>query len=191
MTRQERGLLANLLVVWHRHSALLTLYCQPVRKGIHVIIRADDVSGHLSSPAPPLRKSNTPPLPSPHRSSPYSTTQHPHPVPLPSTPVTDFGATEYYSSDDFIPLTQSGHTVELDDGLELLVTQEELPTGTPGGTEADLKHGALIDGAKHEKNGESPMMSNFVKSDEFSSRTFLLPRHVSAATNVFDPDTIP
>ena len=60
-------------------------------------------------------------------------------------------------SDDFVPLTESGRTVpvEYEDGLHLLVMDEELPVGTPGGKKADLRRGALIDGAKHDHGGGS------------------------------------
>ena len=43
------------------------------------------------------------------------------------------------------------------DGLDLLVRQEELPVGTPGGKKADLRRGALVDGMRPEKNGESTL----------------------------------
>ena len=59
-----------------------------------------------------------------------------------------------YAMDDFEPLTQSGRTMDLEDGLDLLVRDEDLPTGTPGGRKADLRSGALIDGAPHERGGE-------------------------------------
>jgi hypothetical protein len=43
---------------------------------------------------------------------------------------------------------------ELDDGLDLLVPEEEYPVGTPGGKKADLRLGAFVDGVKREKNGK-------------------------------------
>jgi hypothetical protein len=35
-----------------------------------------------------------------------------------------------------------------------MVSQEELPVGTPGGKKADLRLGAFVDGARREKDGE-------------------------------------
>ena len=95
-------------------------------------------------------------------SSSTSYSQHPHPVPLPldltrSPSPGSIGS--YYlgrnpgrDSDDFIPLAESEQW--LDDGLDLMVAQEELPIGTPGGKKADLKLGAFVDGARREKDGE-------------------------------------
>jgi hypothetical protein len=61
----------------------------------------------------------------------------------------------YYTPGDFEPLTESGRTIgDLEDGLDLLVRDEELPIGTPGGKMDDLKKGKFVDGAKHEKGGE-------------------------------------
>lgn len=115
--------------------------------------------GHLSSPGRASSLPVTPDEASSTRPIAPFTTQHPHPVPLAETTsrslIEDFDTTSFYDPGDFIPLTQSGHTAELDDGLELLVSQEDLPIGTPGGTKADLKRGALVDGAKHEKHGQS------------------------------------
>lgn len=94
------------------------------------------------------------------------TTQHPHPVPLPrpfpKTVYHDSDDTDFFGSggddytpdpDDFVPLTTSGRTMELDDGLDILVKDEQLPGGTPGGTKEDLRRGVLMD-AKHGKNGK-------------------------------------
>ena len=86
------------------------------------------------------------------------TQQHPHPIPrhlIPSSELDD--SSRFYSSSDFEPVINS-HDSErpdvCDDGLDLLVAREELPVGTPGGKRADLRRGVLVDGAKHEKDGE-------------------------------------
>jgi hypothetical protein len=99
---------------------------------------------------------------------PMPTTQHPHPVPLDLTRSPSPGSINSYylghhdhTRDDFIPLSDSGRWLEeghddhLDDGLDLLVPEEEYPVGTPGGKKADLRIGAFVDGAKREKNGKS------------------------------------
>jgi hypothetical protein len=89
------------------------------------------------------------------------TTQHPHPVPLDLTRSPSPGSINSYylghhsgGSQDFLPLTDSGRW--LDDGLDLMVPEEEYPVGTPGGKKADLKLGAFVDGVKRDKNGQSP-----------------------------------
>jgi hypothetical protein len=99
--------------------------------------------------------------------------QHPHPVPLDLTRSPSPGSiSSYYLGhhdhrDDFIPLSDSdrwleeGHDHTLDDGLDLLVPEEEYPVGTPGGKKADLKLGAFVDGAKREKDGRSSNLHTF------------------------------
>lgn len=63
---------------------------------------------------------------------------------------------------DFEPVCEdgsSGITPEskaIDDALDLFVVRDELPMGTPGGSKADLRRGALVDGARHERGGEYP-----------------------------------
>ena len=73
--------------------------------------------------------------------------------------LADVDPSSYYSPGDFIPLTASGQTEELEDGLDLLVGHEELPMGTPGGRKEDLRRGALIDGARHERGGECDIIA--------------------------------
>jgi hypothetical protein len=83
-----------------------------------------------------------------------------------------------HTRDDFIPLSDSGRWLEeghddhLDDGLDLLVPEEEYPVGTPGGKKADLKIGAFVDGAKREKNGD--LFTDSMRIGLTSSHTFLL-----------------
>jgi hypothetical protein len=94
----------------------------------------------------------------PHVSLPL-TTQHPHPVPLDLTRSPTPGSiSSYYlgphsgrDGDDFLPVTDPGDWLE--DGLNVLVPHQELPSGTPGGKKADLKLGAFVDGARREKDG--------------------------------------
>jgi hypothetical protein len=123
--------------------------------------------GHLSSPAPPRRRNSSSPSLLTSLAPPIKTSQHPHPVPLDLTRSPSPGSiSSYYLGhhdhrDDFIPLSDSGRWLEeghdhvLDDGLNLLVPEEEYPVGTPGGKKADLKLGPFVDGAKREKNGRS------------------------------------
>jgi hypothetical protein len=82
--------------------------------------------------------------------------QHPHPIPIYQEPYEEDDSPSFYdTAGDFEPLTESGRTIEqLDGGLDLLITDQGLPGGTPGGKKADLQNGRLIDGAKHEKGGE-------------------------------------
>jgi hypothetical protein len=54
-----------------------------------------------------------------------------------------------------VPLTTSGRTDGLEDGLDLLVREEQLPSGTPGGSKADLRLGAFVDGKRVERGGKS------------------------------------
>ena len=106
------------------------------------------------------------------------TTQHPHPVPRRERdPVDSFRHGKFYSDGDLRPHTQSDHW--MDQGLELLVGVEKLPAGTPGGREADLKRGALIDGAKHEKHGQSTDLEALEKPNLIrNSNPLLLSRHL-------------
>ena len=123
-----------------------------------VLLVLSDLAGHLSSPPPPVPSLG-------HYASaqhPF-TTQHPHPVPLTMSPRAYLeGNTTYVdentpSPGDFIPLTGSGRTQNVDDGLDLLVTPQEFPSGTPGGKKADLRRGAFVDGARHEKAGKTTL----------------------------------
>jgi hypothetical protein len=65
-----------------------------------------------------------------------------------------------------------------EDPLEVFVAQEELPVGTPGGKKADLRRGALVDGAKHERGGEWGSVSRLTiclspADDEIGQHTIL------------------
>lgn len=127
-----------------------------------------DSTEHLSSPAPPGRRrastsqgSTSSNQPASYPVMPFSnTSQHPHPVPLDMTRSPTPGSiSSYYlgphsgrGDDDFLPLSESGRY--FDDGLDMMVPQEELPVGTPGGKKADLKLGAFVDGVKRNKHGE-------------------------------------
>ena len=109
------------------------------------------------------------------------TSQHPHPVPLsPAAELsymekiqyhrdshpTDEGARkiERQSQSHFRPTQDQlglgigfrGHEAasEVDDGLDVLVKDEALPIGTPGGKKADLKRGVFLDGVRPERGGE-------------------------------------
>lgn len=44
---------------------------------------------------------------------------------------------------------------DIHDGLEMMVRQEDMPIGTPGGKKEDLRRGAFVDGVKHEHGGGS------------------------------------
>lgn len=60
-----------------------------------------------------------------------------------------------------------------DDAFDLLVGKQKLPSGTPGGKKADLRRGALVDGAKHEKNGQLPASRDFgATADDLAIRFF-------------------
>ncbi|EIW69010.1 hypothetical protein TREMEDRAFT_62726 [Tremella mesenterica DSM 1558] len=110
---------------------------------------------HLSTPASPSHPFMTSSTnSSPPRLLAPSTQQHPHPVPL-ARHLSPYGNNGSYFDDEFEPSTDYRHrretSIDSDDGLSIMVPQEELPVGTPGGRTDDLRRGAFIDGAKHEK----------------------------------------
>ncbi|WWD16489.1 hypothetical protein CI109_100915 [Kwoniella shandongensis] len=105
---------------------------------------------HLSSPPPPSHPST------PLRVGHPPTTQHPHPVPLPRDALYAQSlyadSTTFFTPGDFLQVTGTSRPAEYDDGFDMFVGREELPSGTPGGKKADLRRGAFVDGAKHEKD---------------------------------------
>jgi len=68
---------------------------------------------------------------------------------------------------------------ECEDGLDLLVGDQELPTGTPGGKKDDLRKGKFVDGAKHEKGGES---LNHIQNRSTQAKNILAIRFFSRDT---------
>ena len=79
-----------------------------------------------------------------------------------------------HTKSDFDPINESGHTHSrgVEDGLDVLVTQQEIPPGTPGGKRSDLRRGAFVDGARHEKAGEHIAHQILYRADVSAIRFF-------------------
>jgi hypothetical protein len=100
-----------------------------------------------------------------------------------------------YSEEDFSPHDEESDEPQEDgndpsDGLDLLVQQEQIPVGTPGGSKADLRRGAFVDGKRHEKGGEASSIPGEVPSGAHSvfSYTLLLARYLWSSTR--GPDAV-
>ena len=81
---------------------------------------------------------------------------------------------DHRATSDFDPINESGHTHArgVEDGLDVLVTQQEIPPGTPGGKRSDLRRGAFVDGARHERAGEHIAHQILYRADVSAIRFF-------------------
>ncbi|KAK4688192.1 hypothetical protein P7C73_g1919, partial [Tremellales sp. Uapishka_1] len=141
--------------------------------------RKPNAARHLSSPAPPTHYSATPPMP--------HTMEHPRPHPVPLNNL----SASHFLREGFEPMSSTGYS--LDDALRILVANEELPSGTPGGKKEDLQRGVLVDGQRREKGAlrffsrdlRGPMSSTPNSSTSHGSLT---PYHVRQDTLTPTPD---
>lgn len=108
------------------------------------------------------------------------TTQHPHPVPLTNYPQSSYPkmlGSSIIDRDDFIPLTESGRTLNARrEGLEMS-KKEQVPMTSPAGKNKDQRRSHLPD-AVDQKDGECIDVDGLDSCMLTSSHSILLSRRV-------------